>query len=315
MTTEQTWTRETQATVTSEGSATEDERTTAERWARAYEGEAQWAERTPAEVAARVAAMLPLVREARASDRDVERLTRQVEILAARSAAAEARLLTSATPAPLTEAEARLAAVLDSVWLPLLAPALNEEQAARLRSDILAASRGDIPADVRPSGCSDGCGAAKDAHCWNTSSWTLAAKEDLVAALADPATAEGAAALLDIGAYQGGKLDIDERARQTEPALTTAEQDLVVAAIPLQTGLTRDGQRLAADGIRQALERPPLTEADVTEIARAALSAWGASNFRTLASCLGSAIMSFEAREDRSGRGDIQADVDTKGGA
>lgn len=305
--------------------ASEDEQTTAERWARTHYDAAYaalgcpylgWGEMSEREREAEIAATLPLVREARAK-------AARWEGLAELSATAIDRLRAeqASRPAPLTEAPSR---ELVEALYQLRATLSTREQRDRMRAVTaivhaswltLAAppSRGDIPADVRPSGCSDGCGAAKDAHCWNTSSWTLAAKEDLVAALADPATAEGAAALLDIGAYQGGKLDIDERARQTEPALTTAEQDLVVAAIPLQTGLTRDGQRLAADGIRQALERPPLTEADVTEIARAALSAWGASKFRTLGSCIGSAILAFEAREGRSGRGDIQADVDTKG--
>lgn len=43
----------------------EGERTQAERWAQAYEGEAQWSERTERERDARIAAMLPLVRAAR----------------------------------------------------------------------------------------------------------------------------------------------------------------------------------------------------------------------------------------------------------
>ncbi len=60
---------------------TEDERTTAERWAKEYTGAATWARLASDERAAREADMLPLVREARreqaSAHAEIERLTKQ----------------------------------------------------------------------------------------------------------------------------------------------------------------------------------------------------------------------------------------------
>lgn len=107
----------------------EDERTQAERWALTYEGEAQWAERTRTEVEARIAAMLPLVREARAeiaaivaeipsSVIEYPSIPERVRLLAniwrhARDGWTEARAEIDrlrATPAPLTETDMKMLA-------------------------------------------------------------------------------------------------------------------------------------------------------------------------------------------------------------
>ena len=137
----------------------EDEQTQAERWAglhynafhfRFVHVTKPWADLPSEAKEPEIAAMLPLVREARGHALAVERLTQQVEILAGRSAAAEARFLTvPATPAPLTEEEAR--ALHDhaiDAWVA-------DESDARPQREVIAAafvdlSRGDIPAEVRP---------------------------------------------------------------------------------------------------------------------------------------------------------------------
>lgn len=178
---------------------TEDERTAAERWARAYHpaivrvhGPHAWDDLWDEAREDLTTAMLPLVREARAEQ--------------------------ASRPAPLTEAVDRAALVR---WLRGIASgevditAAVESIVAALLSELDRQRRSRLP---REGGCADGCGAAEDAHCWNHSRWELAPKATLEAALADPATAEGAAALLDIGAFQGGKLDTDERARHAARA-------------------------------------------------------------------------------------------------